>query len=366
MGPTGSYSLSQPLGGDHPSGPLKHWLETHHQSESLADRARGEEGVPKPTLCPPCVLSAAVAPPALVVAGYLSGKKGPNQELAFLQAVRGVCEACKGRGLRTLPFSKQAIGEEILVSETEGSGKGREEDPEIMEEDFFDLSETFVEAMATVKKLSQFQPPLGTALRSSILAWAVRLIASGSPGPNQPHHLIQDSAALGNLLVQLAVSLVDPNTGIRAQVRETLGQLHRLLQCQRGLRKKTRGPRWEENPGQPWKEGYLHLRHVGEVFLGHLTQKQKEAFAQAAWGNVSHLAQDWVREGSLVLLYSVLGQAHHLLEEEEEDDFQMSLSALLYKLWKGREAPSEIQALLPKTGKATVSTETRVGKEAGP
>uniref|UniRef100_A0ACB8EUA9 Uncharacterized protein n=1 Tax=Sphaerodactylus townsendi TaxID=933632 RepID=A0ACB8EUA9_9SAUR len=169
------------------------------------------------------------------------------------------------------------------------------------------------------------------SLSSCLLHFAGRL----------PSFKVQDSAALGNLLVQLAVSLVDPDTGIRAQARGTLGQLHRLLQCRRGLRKKTRAPRWEANPGQPWKEGYLHLRLVGE--------KQKEAFAQAAWGNVSHLAQDWVREGSLVLLYSVLGQARQLLEEEEEDDLRMSLSALLYKLWKGREAPSEIQALLPKT-----------------
>uniref|UniRef100_A0ACB8EU99 Uncharacterized protein n=1 Tax=Sphaerodactylus townsendi TaxID=933632 RepID=A0ACB8EU99_9SAUR len=345
---------------------------------------------------------AAAVPPTLVVAAYLAGKKGPDQELAFLRAVGGVCEACKGRGLRTLPFSKQAVGEEIL---------------DIMEEAFFDLTEPFLEAMATVQKLSQFQPPLGPDLRSSIVAWAVRLIVSGSPGPHQPHQLelqdraekglrgmleqllredpsaghvvgllehlaywlqtscptarsraaslsscllqfasrlpsfqIRDSAALGNLLVQLAVSLVDPDTGIREQARGTLGQLHRLLQCRRGLRKKTRDPRWEANPGQPWKEGFWHLRHVGEVFLGHLTQQQREAFAQAAWLNVSHLAQDWVREGSLVLLYSVLGRAGQLLEEEEEDDLRMSLSALLYQLWKGREAPSEIQALLPKAG----------------
>uniref|UniRef100_A0ACB8FTB3 Uncharacterized protein n=1 Tax=Sphaerodactylus townsendi TaxID=933632 RepID=A0ACB8FTB3_9SAUR len=166
---------------------------------------------------------AAAVPPTLVVAAYLGGKKGPNQELAFLRAVRRVCEACKGKGLRTLPFSKQAVGEEIL---------------DIMEEAFFNLTEPFVEAMATVQKLSQFQPPLGPDLRSSIVAWAVRLIVSGSPGPHQPHQLelqdraekglremleqllredpsaghvvglleIRDSAALGNLLVQLAVS----------------------------------------------------------------------------------------------------------------------------------------------------------------
>ncbi|XP_048357712.1 uncharacterized protein LOC125435561 [Sphaerodactylus townsendi] len=331
---------------------------------------------------------AAAVPPTLVVAAYLGGKKGPNQELAFLRAVRRVCEACKGKGLRTLPFSKQAVGEEIL---------------DIMEEAFFNLTEPFVEAMATVQKLSQFQPPLGPDLRSSIVAWAVRLIVSGSPGPHQPHQLelqdraekglremleqllredpsaghvvgllehlaywlqtscptarsraaslsscllqfagrlpsfpIRDSAALGNLL----------DTGIREQARGTLGQLHRLLQCRRGLRKKTRGPRWEVDPGQPWKEGFLHLRHVGEVFLGHLTPQQKEAFAQAAWGNLSHLAQDWVREGSLVLLYSVLGRADQLLEEKEEDDLRMSLSALTSQLWK-EQGGSEVRSRHP-------------------
>uniref|UniRef100_A0ACB8FWI7 Uncharacterized protein n=1 Tax=Sphaerodactylus townsendi TaxID=933632 RepID=A0ACB8FWI7_9SAUR len=354
----------------------------------------------------------AAAPPAEVVARFLSGKKGPNQELPFLRAVRGMCEASKSRGLRTLPFSKEAVGEEIL---------------EIMEVPFFAISEAFVEATETVKKLIQFQPPLGPDLRSSIVAWALLLVVSGSPGQTspsawyiqcrlitlsrrgrvascrfrgargqvfpgvlrsscaksdlprhpatwlqsscpatrsraaslsscllhfagrQPSFKIQDSAAPGTLLVQLAVSLVDLNT----QGTETLCQLHRLLLYQRGLvntversagfpsentamprregsTRRPKGPRWDSNPGQPWKERYLHLLHVGKVFWGRLTQTQKEALSVAAWGNVSHLAQDWMREGSLVLLYSRLGRAHKLLEEEEEEeDLRMSLSALL-------------------------------------
>uniref|UniRef100_A0ACB8FUD4 Uncharacterized protein n=1 Tax=Sphaerodactylus townsendi TaxID=933632 RepID=A0ACB8FUD4_9SAUR len=261
---------------------------------------------------------AAAAPPALVVAGHLSGKKAGRAHWAI-----------SPQAIPTEPGSLPENGDEFVSSDAD---------------DFY----------------TQFQPPLSPDLRSSIVTWAVRLIVSGSLGPNQPHHLelqeraekglremleqllredqsaghvvglleasqcplgarasptyafvflplptlwtggtrrqkanwsellfspwisepfllslsfkIQDSAALGNLLVQLAVSMVDPNTGIRAQ-----------------------------------------------VFLGHLTQKQKDTFAQAAWGNVSHLAQDWVREGSLILLYSILGRARQLLEEEEEE-----------------------------------------------
>uniref|UniRef100_A0ACB8FX45 Uncharacterized protein n=1 Tax=Sphaerodactylus townsendi TaxID=933632 RepID=A0ACB8FX45_9SAUR len=211
----------------------------------------------------------------------------PNRELAFLRAVRGVCEACKSRGLRTLPFSKEAVGEEILELQ-EQAEKG-------------------------------LQQMLEQLLREDQSAGHVVGLLE-----------IQNSTALQNLMVQLAVSLVDPNTGIQAQARETLGRLQRRLLFQWGLRKKINRPCWEANPGQPWKEGYLHLLQVGEVFWGRLTQTQKEAFLGAAWGNVSQLAQDWVREGSLILLYSLLGRAHKLLEEEEEEeDLRMSLSALL-------------------------------------
>uniref|UniRef100_A0ACB8EV40 Uncharacterized protein n=1 Tax=Sphaerodactylus townsendi TaxID=933632 RepID=A0ACB8EV40_9SAUR len=201
-----------------------------------------------------------------------------------------------------------------------------------MEEAFFDLTETFLEAMATVQKLRQFQPPLGPDLRSSIVAWAVRLIVSGSPGPNQLElqeraekglqemleQLLREDPSAGHVVGLLEVSVEKTRRGGREVPAEAAGASGRETSCRKepappirppallqGLRKKTRAPRWEANPGQPWKEGYLHLRHVGE---------------------------DWVREGSLVLLYSVLGRARQLLEEEEEDDLRMSLSALLYKL----------------------------------
>ncbi|KAL8175789.1 UNVERIFIED_CONTAM: hypothetical protein K2H54_007990 [Gekko kuhli] len=310
--------------------------------------------------------------PADFVERYLSGiHKVRKQRINFLRAVSGVCKARKAKGLTTLPFDKEAVGEEIKA---------------IMEEDFFCAGPLSLQAMNTLGDISRFQPPLSKGLRTAIAGWALQLVVNGTPGGDSPpgqgaceaaeeglrkmlqellredpsaSHLVgllemPDDAALGHLLVQLAVSLADPEAGIRAQARETLGQLYRMLLCHRGLRKNTREPRWRRDPGQPWKEGYLHLVQVGEMFREHLTTEQTQAFLEAAWDHVLRLGQEWVREGGLFLLYSLLGRAQELLEEEEvstqEDDVKQNLSALLYQLWRGREVPPEVQALLPKTG----------------
>ncbi|KAL8175873.1 UNVERIFIED_CONTAM: hypothetical protein K2H54_011447 [Gekko kuhli] len=306
--------------------------------------------------------------PADFVEGYLSGiHKVRKQRTNFLRAVSGVCKARKAKGLTTLPFDKEAVGEEIKA---------------IMEEDFFCAGPLSLQAMDTFGDISRFQPPLSKGLCAAVAGWALQLVVNGTPGGDSPpgqgaceaaeeglrkmlqellredpsaSHLVgllemPDDAALGHLLVQLAVSLADPEAGIRAQARETLGQLYRMLLCHQGLRKKnTREPRWRRDPAQPWKEGYLHLIQVGEMFREHLTTEQTQAFLEAAWDHVLRLGQEWVREGGLFLLYSLLGRAQELLEEEEEDDVKQNLSALLYQLWRGREVPPEVQALLPKT-----------------
>ncbi|KAL8175871.1 UNVERIFIED_CONTAM: hypothetical protein K2H54_011407 [Gekko kuhli] len=342
--------------------------------------------------------------PADFVEGYLSGiHKVRKQRINFLRAVSGVCKARKAKGLTTLPFDKEAVGEEIKA---------------IMEDDFFCAGPLSLQAMNTLGDISRFQPPLSKGLRTAIAGWALQLVVNGTPGGDSPpgqgackaaeeglrkmlqellredpsaSHLVgllervaywmqsgrvavraravslsssllcfasglpsfqmPDDAALGHLLVQLAVSLADPEADIRERARETLGQLYRMLLCHQGLRKKnTREPRWRRDPAQPWKEGYLHLIQVGEMFREHLTTEQTQAFLEAAWDHVLRLGQEWVREGGLFLLYSLLGRAQELLEEEEEDDVKQNLSALLYQLWRGREVPPEVQALLPKTG----------------
>ncbi|KAL8175788.1 UNVERIFIED_CONTAM: hypothetical protein K2H54_007940 [Gekko kuhli] len=322
--------------------------------------------------------------PADFVEGYLRGiHKVRKQRINFLRAVSGVCKARKAKGLTTLPFDKEAVGEEIKA---------------IMEEDFFCAGPLSLQAMNTLGDISRFQPPLSKGLRTAIAGWALQLVVNGTPGGDSPpgqgaceaaeeglrkmlqellredpsaSHLVgllervaywmqsgrvavraravslgssllcfasglpsfqmPDDAALGHLLVQLAVSLADPEAGIRAQARETLGQLYRMLLCHQGRERTERGTC-----------GF-------QMFREHLTPEQTQAFLEAAWDHVLRLGQEWVREGGLFLLYSLLGRAQELLEEEEEDDVKQNLSALLYQLWRGREVPPEVQALLPKT-----------------
>ncbi|KAL8181209.1 UNVERIFIED_CONTAM: hypothetical protein K2H54_049691 [Gekko kuhli] len=266
--------------------------------------------------------------------------------------------ACReqGRGRsRALPFPKEAVMRQLK---------------EIMLDSFFELEPKFIIAMRAVEELSKFQPPLQPELKTSIVAWALGLVLSGSPGPEDPaqqalqqqgevglqrmllallmedpsagHWLalldtIVEEPAFGGLVAKLAVSLADPEAEVREKAREVIGQLLQLLLCQQGLKgeKRRRSTiKWEEDPQRPWRESYLHLTSVAE---------------DAALEDALSLARPWVREGGLVLLYTHLGQAHGLLEEEEVEDLRHSLSALLYNLWWGGEVPAEIRALLPRT-----------------
>ncbi|KAL8181176.1 UNVERIFIED_CONTAM: hypothetical protein K2H54_049092 [Gekko kuhli] len=168
------------------------------------------------------------------------------------------------------------------------------------------------------------------------------LLALVMEDPSAGHWLalldtIVEEPAFGGLVAKLAVSLADPDAGVREKAREVIGQLLQLLLCQQGLKgeKRRRSTiKWEEDPERPWRESYLHLTSVAE---------------HAALEDALSLARPWVREGGLVLLYTHLGQAHGLLEEEEVEDLRHSLSALLYNLWWGGEVPAEIRALLPRT-----------------
>ncbi|KAL8181190.1 UNVERIFIED_CONTAM: hypothetical protein K2H54_049312 [Gekko kuhli] len=208
---------------------------------------------------------------------------------------------------------------------------------EIMLDSFFELEPKFIIAMRAVEELSKFQPPLHLELKTSIVAWALGLVLGGSPGPEDPaqqalqqqgevglqrmllallmedpsagHWLalldtIVEDPAFGGLVAKLAVSLADPDAGVREKAREVIGQLLQLLLCQQGLKgkKKRTTIKWEEDPQRPWRESYLHLTSVAE---------------HAALEDALSLARPWVREGGLVLLYTHLGQAHGLLEEEE-------------------------------------------------
>ncbi|XP_077207281.1 uncharacterized protein LOC143844168 [Paroedura picta] len=86
------------------------------------------------------------------------------------------------------------------------------------------------------------------------------------------------------------------------------------------------------------------------VFGGHLSARQRLSLQEDALEDALSLDGRWVREGGLFVLLSLLGQARALLEEEEEiEDLRSNLSALLYNMWRGREVPPEIAALLPSS-----------------
>ncbi|KAL8165870.1 UNVERIFIED_CONTAM: hypothetical protein K2H54_055895 [Gekko kuhli] len=195
-----------------------------------------------------------------------------------------VLRACRvqGRGRsRTLPFPKEAVMQQLK---------------EIMLDSFFAIEPKFILAMRAVEELSP-------ELKTSIVTWALGLVLGGSAGHEDPAqqeisywlrvqwpsprdrastfltHLLKDATrlpafntigedpAFGGLVAKLAVSLADPDAGVREKGREVIGQFLQILLCQQGLKgeKKRRSTiRWEEDPQRPWRESYLHLTSVAE------------------------------------------------------------------------------------------------------
>ncbi|XP_077202087.1 uncharacterized protein LOC143841557 [Paroedura picta] len=141
---------------------------------------------------------------------------------------------------------------------------------------------------------------------------------------------IIDQDEYGHLVAKLSVSLADPEGEVREKVREVMGQLMQVEQKGQGRSKFT----WEEDPERPWRESYAHLIGAAEVFGGHLRERQRLSLQEAALEDALSLDGRWVREGGLLVLLSLLGQARALLEEEEIEDLRSNLSALLYNLWR--------------------------------
>ncbi|KAL8175780.1 UNVERIFIED_CONTAM: hypothetical protein K2H54_007716 [Gekko kuhli] len=191
----------------------------------------------------------------------------------FLRAVSGVCKARKAKGLTTLPFEKEAVGEEIKA---------------IMEEDFFWAGLLSLQAMDTLSDISRFQPPLSKGLRTAVAGWALQLVVNGTPGGDSP-----------------------PGQGAREAAEEGLRKMLQEL-----LR---------EDPSASHLVGLLER--------------------MAYWMQSGRVA---VRARAVSLGSSLLRFASSL-PSFQEDDVKQNLSALLYQLWRGREVPPEVQALLPKT-----------------
>ncbi|XP_077192370.1 maestro heat-like repeat-containing protein family member 7 [Paroedura picta] len=281
-----------------------------------------------------------------------------------------------------------------------------------MHKSFLALEARMVGCMEAVAELSKFHPPLRTDLRQSIVAWALGMVLGGPPIQADPagqalqqkaeealrrmlQGLIREDPSAGHLdtlldqllywlrvswpapraraaallrdvlldackmpglnifsqdtfghvVAKLSVSLADPEAEVREKAREVFGQLMQLQQKKRGRSQFT----WEEDPERPWRESYAHLITAAEVFGGYLSARQRLSLQEAALEDALSLDGRWVREGGLLVLLSLLGQARALLEEEEIEDLRSNLSALLYNMWRGREVPPEIAALLPSS-----------------
>ncbi|KAL8175137.1 UNVERIFIED_CONTAM: hypothetical protein K2H54_014278 [Gekko kuhli] len=255
---------------------------------------------------------------------------GQNHAKQFLKSVVHICRAQRWRPILNLACTKGQVAgnvKDIMAS----SGLGP--------------TPTLVLALKAISSPGHFQPPLEEDLIFSIVGWAVRLVFPSSPGREDVagQHLaywmqreeaeVRMRAAslscsllrfnvpeplFGSAVAQLAVSLMDPVPEIRQRAREAASHLYVLLLRQQGLSGKDAPFVWHLQEGQPLRAGCFNAIRIGKVFGGCLTPAQEESFLRAAWEQVMCLSQEWTRVGGLFLLFSLLGQAYSLLEEEEE------------------------------------------------
>ncbi|KAL8175135.1 UNVERIFIED_CONTAM: hypothetical protein K2H54_014244 [Gekko kuhli] len=150
----------------------------------------------------------------------------------------------------------------------------------------------------------------------------------------------------GSVVAQLAVSLLDPVPEIPERAREAASHLYALLLQQPMPVKSLRASREEEssspvgNAPELLEGGQLPVKSLRRA-------SQEEAFLKACWEMVMCLAQKWVKVGGLLLLFSLLGQAYGLLEEEkEEEGLKSSVSGFLLDLWEGWGVPEEMRGIL--------------------
>ncbi|XP_048361810.1 uncharacterized protein LOC125437840 [Sphaerodactylus townsendi] len=161
---------------------------------------------------------------------------------------------------------------------------------------------------------------------------------------------ILEGDGLGSLVVQLAVSLADPEGSIREKAREVMSQLLTMLLRRRGLRGKRPRLVWAQDAQRPWRASCFDLVSIYELFWNHLSIGQQSSFREAALQHaLLLLGRRWAREAGLILLYSSIGQARPLLEEQDEDYLKGDLAHLLYNLQMGR-SPLKPQLCAGKEG----------------
>ncbi|KAL8181125.1 UNVERIFIED_CONTAM: hypothetical protein K2H54_048105 [Gekko kuhli] len=146
--------------------------------------------------------------------------KGRRHHSGFLMEVIGACRA-QGRS-RTLPFPKEAAVQQIKALQQQGEGG---------------------------------------------LCWMLLALLKEDPSEGHWFTLLDVTRedSLGSLVAKQAVSLANPEAGIREKAREVSGQPLKIVLCQQGLREKRCTLTWEEDSERPWREGYLHLTSAAEV-----------------------------------------------------------------------------------------------------
>ncbi|XP_059580387.1 maestro heat-like repeat-containing protein family member 1 isoform X1 [Alligator mississippiensis] len=151
------------------------------------------------------------------------------------------------------------------------------------------------------------------AMRSSsaLLRFAVSLLLQFEDLPDLPQ--------MGDTAAQLCLSLSHPAADISCQAREGIYLLAQILLHHKGRdMQEAEGLLHLSREQQSQVQSYMDLAQVGEVFQKILSEGQRRSFAQRALEGVLD-SNMCVSHAALILLYTMLGEAGHLIGDKEEE-----------------------------------------------
>ncbi|XP_044838875.1 uncharacterized protein LOC123345883 [Mauremys mutica] len=122
----------------------------------------------------------------------------------------------------------------------------------------------------------------------------------------------------GEFVLQLGLCAYHPASDISRHAKGGINWLHKLLLQKRGLKTRKAADLWcQDGLHDPKCLGYRNLARVGEVFGEIFTEDQKRSFLQAGLLAIHH-PHNRISHAGLVLMYSIVGEAGQLLEDEGE------------------------------------------------
>ncbi|KYO47877.1 hypothetical protein Y1Q_0020490 [Alligator mississippiensis] len=159
-------------------------------------------------------------------------------------------------------------------------------------------------------------------ISSALLRFAVSLLPQFEDSPNMPQ--------MGDTVAQLSLSLSHPAADISCQAREGIYLLAQILLHHKGR-------------DMQEAEGLLHLsrEQQSQVFQKILSEGQRRSFVQWALLGVLDINM-CVSRAALILLYAILGEASHLIGDQEKEIPTRIMRKLL--VMKGfKQLPRELQ-----------------------